>query len=102
MREDDCCIVKALLKWMSSAVLLCSEPLCLRVCVPVREEECEVVMSVDMRTGVVVLGVGSRPGGGEKAGPGARWEGVGREIGELEKAIASDSHHLASHLGRLQ
>lgn len=74
-----------------SAVLLCKEPLCLHVCLPVRGGESELVMSVDVRTGEVVVGVE----------PCAVGEGVGRELAELERALMSDCN-LPSHLSRLQ
>lgn len=72
-------------------MFLCEEPLCLRVCVPVKGGECELVMSVDVRTGEVVVGVE----------PCAVGEGVGRELVELERALASHCN-LPSHLSRLQ
>ena len=77
---------------MLSTAVLCMEPLCLRVCVPVRGGEgSEVVMGVDVRTGCVSVGVE----------PGAVGEGVEREVGEMERGIGLDTP-LAGHLSRLQ
>lgn len=72
-------------------VFLSKEPLCLRVCVPVRGGECELVMSVDVRTGEVVVGVE----------PCAVGEGIEKEMAELERAMVSNCN-LPNLLGRLQ
>lgn len=74
-----------------AVALLCTEPLCLRVHVPGRVGECEVVMIVDVRMGTVGVGVEPRTLG----------EGMGREVGEVERAIVLDAA-LPGHLSRLQ
>lgn len=82
MRPLLCCV----------AALLSLEPLCLRVSVPVRGGVSEVVMGVDVRTGVVDVEVEPRASG----------EGVEREVGELERGIGQDYSSVPGHLSRLQ
>ncbi|CAI8009476.1 Mediator of RNA polymerase II transcription subunit 14 [Geodia barretti] len=77
--------------WETRAVLS-SEPLCLRVSVPVRGGHCEVVIGVDVRTGT--MGVAVEPGAGG--------EGVEREVGEMERGIGQPGSYLPGHLSRLQ
>ena len=69
------------------------EPLCLRVRVPVRGGvDSEVVLGVDVRTGNV----------GVEVEPAAEGEGVGRELGEMERGILQEPSSLLAHLSRVQ